>query len=260
MNNRSDDDKSFGAAVKSSIYKAERWLWGVGYGAFLVSAFLATLPLMGTVLVLTTALNFVLGGMALMFTLLESGWLGLFQICGEISRSPVLSSSGRGAHTLLFSVLAGIIFGSFPFIGASFLLWPSVLLGIAGVSLVIGALSALRLQFWSPGPILKPESLHTEGVYSVVRHPLYTGMLFSSLGVAGFTDSGTRAALALMLYPVLHERARREEQLLLEEYAEDYAQYAKNVPAFVPFAEAEIIDKPVLPIDADSFSDAYLPE
>lgn len=238
MNNRSDDDKSFGAAVKSSIYKAERWLWGVGYGAFLVSAFLATLPLMGTVLVLTTALNFVLGGMALMFTLLESGWLGLFQIC----------------------VLAGIIFGSFPFIGASFLLWPSVLLGIAGVSLVIGALSALRLQFWSPGPILKPESLHTEGVYSVVRHPLYTGMLFSSLGVAGFTDSGTRAALALMLYPVLHERARREEQLLLEEYAEDYAQYAKNVPAFVPFAEAEIIDKPVLPIDADSFSDAYLPE
>ena len=64
------------------------------------------------------------------------------------------------------------------------------------------------------------------------------GLVMSSLGVAGLTDSATQAALSVLLIPILHEQAKAEERTLRVTHGDLYREYEKNVPyAVVPFVD-----------------------
>lgn len=86
-------------------------------------------------------------------------------------------------------------------------------------------------------PFPKPVAvggLKEDGVYRLVRHPMYGGGL---LGMAGWALVSSPAALAPLAVaaPFLELKRRREEAWLLEQHPE-YAQYAARVPhRFVPF-------------------------
>lgn len=71
----------------------------------------------------------------------------------------------------------------------------------------------------------------------MVRHPLYGGLLLASFGVAGLTDSAIRAAFAVLLFPILHERARLDEIALHEKFGTDWTNYSKNTKPLLPFLD-----------------------
>jgi len=98
--------------------------------------------------------------------------------------------------------------------------------GIAGV-VVLG-----RNRTPFPQPRVHSE-LVAHGIYSRVRHPLYTSVMVASLGWALIWQSAASFAAALVLIPFFHAKARREERWLTEKFP-GYADYAKRVPRFLP--------------------------
>ncbi|MFV0418343.1 MAG: methyltransferase family protein [Dysgonomonas sp.] len=79
------------------------------------------------------------------------------------------------------------------------------------------------------------DSLSTTGVYSLVRHPLYLGNFFMWLGPALLIENLWFIFVFGFLYWIYYERIMfAEEQFLRKKFAEEYIQWAENVPAFLP--------------------------
>lgn len=111
---------------------------------------------------------------------------------------------------------------------------------MAGVALtVLGAL----VVFWgfvSLGDALTPfprplehATMHRQGAYRLMRHPIYTGVLLGSLGWALWWISGYGGLCVLLLGVFFDRKAAHEETWLREKYR-DYADYQARVKKFIP--------------------------
>jgi protein-S-isoprenylcysteine O-methyltransferase Ste14 len=76
--------------------------------------------------------------------------------------------------------------------------------------------------------------LVTTGVYGLVRHPIYTGIIFGSLGWALLTNTLLGVGFVVVLFLFFDLKSRREERWLIEAYP-DYPTYQKRVKKLVPF-------------------------
>ena len=79
------------------------------------------------------------------------------------------------------------------------------------------------------------ESLNTKGIYSIVRHPLYLGNYFMWIGIVLFTYNWVYVVIVSLLFWLYYERIMfAEESYLEKKFGEEYMQWAKRVPAFIP--------------------------
>jgi len=80
----------------------------------------------------------------------------------------------------------------------------------------------------------RAHTLATTGLYAWMRHPQYVAFIVI---MAGFLMQWP-TLLTLLMFPILVvmyvRLARREEQDALRDFGEEYARYARAVPAFVP--------------------------
>jgi protein-S-isoprenylcysteine O-methyltransferase Ste14 len=77
--------------------------------------------------------------------------------------------------------------------------------------------------------------LVTDGPYRTVRHPGYTGFVIMALGLAiGYSSLIGLAAIPLLLLPGLAYRMRVEEDLLAEQFGEEYQAYARRTKKIIP--------------------------
>jgi len=105
----------------------------------------------------------------------------------------------------------------------------------AGVALAIWARRYLGSN-WSGVPSLKKgHELVTTGPYALVRHPIYTGMMFGMLGstlVLGTVGSISVLFLAALIVAV---RVRQEEGLMVSQFGDAYLEYRKKTKTIVPW-------------------------
>ena len=79
------------------------------------------------------------------------------------------------------------------------------------------------------------EALNTDGVYSVVRHPLYLGNFFIYLGLSLFPGNWWFAIIFCLLFWIYYERIMfAEEDFLERKFGEAYRTWAAQTPAFFP--------------------------
>jgi protein-S-isoprenylcysteine O-methyltransferase Ste14 len=76
--------------------------------------------------------------------------------------------------------------------------------------------------------------LVSTGVYGIVRHPIYSGLVFGTLGWAVLTDTLLGIALAVVLFLFFDQKSRREERWLKEAY-HDYPAYQQRVKKLIPW-------------------------
>jgi protein-S-isoprenylcysteine O-methyltransferase Ste14 len=140
----------------------------------------------------------------------------------------------------LFLVLTTFAQKYYPF-GASFLprtfitAYTGLALGFCGIFFAIWARITLGGN-WSADAVLKKgQTLVKNGPYGIVRHPIYTGITIGIVGsaIAENTVTGLIAIFFVLLFSYF--RIRDEEKLMKEKFGSDYADYAKNVKAFVPW-------------------------
>lgn len=72
------------------------------------------------------------------------------------------------------------------------------------------------------------------GVFGVVRHPIYLSELLLYLGLLMLSISLAAAVVWIIAIGFLHHIARYEEGLLFARFGEEYAQYMRDVPMWVP--------------------------
>jgi protein-S-isoprenylcysteine O-methyltransferase Ste14 len=112
--------------------------------------------------------------------------------------------------------------------------YAGVLLCAAGIAFAIWARSHLGRN-WSPTPSLKAEhELITTGPYRLVRHPIYTGMLFALLG--NTLVFGARSLILVVAFvAIVARRVRLEERLMMQQFPEQYPEYRERTKAVIPF-------------------------
>lgn len=111
---------------------------------------------------------------------------------------------------------------------------PALPLGIGG--LVLAGLGAAALGS-SLTVLPRPRArgrLVREGVYRLVRHPIYGGVILLALAWAVWRMSLLHLGLAVIVAFFFYAKARREERWLLERFPE-YAAYRREVRAFIPW-------------------------
>jgi len=75
--------------------------------------------------------------------------------------------------------------------------------------------------------------LVTKGIYSIVRHPIYLGLLSITLGLVVSSGVWAQIIVWIALAVLLVYKMRWEEVLLTAKY-KGYAEYMSKVPAVIP--------------------------
>ena len=116
---------------------------------------------------------------------------------------------------------------------------PAWMLTVAGICLVSGIVIAAVGAFGlgsaltaTPVPNSDGE-LQTDGLYALVRHPVYTGVLLAIFGIGLRSGNVITALLVVASIVFFSVKARWEEQRLAERY-DDYGAFAARTPRFVP--------------------------
>jgi protein-S-isoprenylcysteine O-methyltransferase Ste14 len=105
------------------------------------------------------------------------------------------------------------------------------LLAVGAALTVLG----LWIRGWSAGTIHKDETLTTSGPYAFTRNPLYVGSFFIGVGVSLAGGHWIWPLLFLLFYLTIYTRTMAGEARHLGTlFPEEYAEYAANVPGFLP--------------------------
>jgi protein-S-isoprenylcysteine O-methyltransferase Ste14 len=114
-----------------------------------------------------------------------------------------------------------------------FVVATSAILIVGGIALAVRGSSTLGPAL-TPSPIPREDvPLATDGVYSMVRNPIYTGLMAGGLGLVLVGSSFTHVLTWLALVSLLSGKARWEERMLAQEYP-SYLEYAARVGRFLP--------------------------
>mmetsp|Transcript_26403 Transcript_26403/g.64336 ORF Transcript_26403/g.64336 Transcript_26403/m.64336 type:complete len:284 (+) Transcript_26403:55-906(+) len=123
-----------------------------------------------------------------------------------------------------------ILIGTVPIVGEglNFVFGPvTVLAGLALAGLSVVDLGSDSL---SPFPAATENStLKKTGIYSEMRHPMYTSLMMVMLGFSISTDSASRLLLTIVLGLLLEFKSEKEEVFLLEKFPEEYPAYKEQV-------------------------------
>jgi protein-S-isoprenylcysteine O-methyltransferase Ste14 len=118
---------------------------------------------------------------------------------------------------------------------AASLFWIGLALTVGGLLLSVWARRHIGKNWSGFVTIKKGHELITSGPYSLVRHPIYTGLLLAFIGSA-VARGEWRGVLAVALATLaLWRKLRVEERWMYERFGEAYRDYSKRVAALVPF-------------------------
>lgn len=89
---------------------------------------------------------------------------------------------------------------------------------------------------WSPSIQILPEHrLVNQGVYKVIRHPIYAAVWLSVIAQALLLPNWIVGPLGMMLFlPVYVTRVPREEGMMLEQFGEEYRAYMRQTGRLFP--------------------------
>ncbi len=151
-------------------------------------------------------------------------------------------------HQIIYRLLAGLgvvlLFGLYPHARrAEMILWRTpIVLAWAMVPAVFAGLlftwwARIHLgRLWSSSITRKTDHHVVDtGPYAIVRHPIYTGIIFASAATAAGRGSAHAWLGACVMTIGWVIKARLEEEFLREQLgAETYGEYARRVPMLAP--------------------------
>ena len=145
-------------------------------------------------------------------------WLGRILVIAQFALLIALVAFPQGELWIVDKALGGI---------AAAIIVLGLIISLSGIMGLGTSLTA------TPVPKEKAE-LKTAGIYALVRHPIYSGLLVMGIGVVLGGGSLWKIVLFLALLGLFEYKARFEEKLLLAAYS-GYAEYAQKTGRFVPF-------------------------
>jgi protein-S-isoprenylcysteine O-methyltransferase Ste14 len=112
--------------------------------------------------------------------------------------------------------------------------WIGVALFAVGGALRIWPVFVLGNRFSGLVAIQAHHELVTNGIYSVIRHPSYAGLLINSVGWSLAFRSGAGLILTAILVPIIVARIHSEERLLQSHFGAEYDAYRSRTSRLIP--------------------------
>jgi protein-S-isoprenylcysteine O-methyltransferase Ste14 len=174
--------------------------------------------------------------------------IGSFALAGVASFSSGSLSSGeredRGNRWVIVAFgLVGLLDGYLPAytdrnglwtIDGDAIRWLGVMLFLGGGALRLWPVFVLGRRFSGLVAIQAGHTLVTSGVYGVIRHPSYLGMLVMTLGWGLAFRSWVGVLLTLLIVPPLVARIPAEESLLGTQFGAEYDAYRARTSRLIP--------------------------
>ena len=160
---------------------------------------------------------------------------------GNVS-SGVREDRGNRWVIAAFSII-GLLAGMLPALcdrinfltfGGDAIRWLGVTLYAAGGALRLYPVFVLGNRFSGLVAIQAGHTLVTNGVYRVIRHPSYLGLITIMVGWGLAFRSWIGLLLAVLVIPVLVARIRAEEALLQEHFGAEYDAYRARTSRLIP--------------------------
>jgi protein-S-isoprenylcysteine O-methyltransferase Ste14 len=150
----------------------------------------------------------------------------------KAKRSIVATGSMIGFYFVYYLVLRYHL-GSLNFANINVALIGTTLIVLGAIANIAGRVQ-LKGNWANHIKIYDGHSLVNRGVYKIVRHPLYASIMLMLFGGSIAYKNWLSAALtAFVFVPFMYYRAKQEEELLQEEFAE-YENYKKTTGMFFP--------------------------
>ena len=105
---------------------------------------------------------------------------------------------------------------------------------VFGIGLAVYARIYLGRNWGMPMSRKANPELVTGGPYAFVRHPIYSGIFLAMLGSA-IGESALWLVLLVVFLPYFIYSARREEELIREQFPAQYPEYMRRTKMIVPF-------------------------
>src|SRR5215470_7431201 len=112
--------------------------------------------------------------------------------------------------------------------------WIGVILYAGGGALRLWPVSLLGNRFSGLVAIQPGHALLTTGIYGVIRHPSYLGLLSNALGWGLAFRSWVGVLLAALVLPLILARIRSEEALLRAHFGAEYDAYCARTSRLIP--------------------------
>ncbi len=109
------------------------------------------------------------------------------------------------------------------------------LIFIIGLVITVNAQMTLKRNYSSMLRIREGHQLITHGIYKYVRHPVYTGTLLRFFAIPIYATSFLGFLFALGGIPLVIYRIGVEEQMLIEEFSDEYLEYTKATRKLFPY-------------------------
>ena len=108
------------------------------------------------------------------------------------------------------------------------------LLCAAGIAFAMWARMVIGRNWGTPMTLKQGHELVTTGPYAYVRHPIYSGVLLAMFGSVLVMSLLWIVVLLLNGLQFIYA-ARREEQLMLKTFPNEYAHYMERTKMIIPF-------------------------
>jgi protein-S-isoprenylcysteine O-methyltransferase Ste14 len=112
--------------------------------------------------------------------------------------------------------------------------WLGVVLFAIGGVLRIWPVFVLGHRFSGLVAIQPGHTLVTSGIYRVIRHPSYLGLLVNALGWGLAFRSVVGVLLTILMIPPLLARIRAEERLLCAQFGQEHDAYCARTSRLIP--------------------------
>lgn len=104
-----------------------------------------------------------------------------------------------------------------------------------GVAIAIWARTILGGNWSGMVTVKQDHTLVRTGPYTVVRHPIYSGLTLALLGTALAIGEYRALAAVGIVFGMFIAKSRTEERFMTEEFGREYEDYRRETSAIVPF-------------------------
>ncbi len=136
------------------------------------------------------------------------------------------------AYLLYLLIPPWILWFPLPF--PLFLRWFGVILGFSAIPLLVWTHRTLGLYWSAELEIQDRHLLITTGPYARIRHPMYSAFIIFTLGTVFLASNLFVTLFGLLVCIMLYPISKQEDQMLLNEFGDQYHDYMKSTGRFFP--------------------------
>ena len=128
------------------------------------------------------------------------------------------------------------IFIKFPIGSSPIIPYLGLMIILAGMIFRFTAIYTLGKMFTVNVTINDNHKIKKDGLYSILRHPSYSGSILSFIGFGiSLNNWISLIIITILIVSAMLYRIKIEEKLLIEHFGSDYLEYAKKTYRLVPW-------------------------